>query len=93
MDVKRFLLKSDDGSKPETVEELLSKPDDIKMIKEDADNYYLLKNYSDPYDHLMWVISKKTGDVGWMDTIDFLAMGIDDQATIVDPPYNSIKIG
>lgn len=93
MDVTKYLLTSDDGKKPESIEQILNDLSAIHMITEDNDNYYVIKNHEDPYDHLMWVIDKKTGKTGWMDSMDFLINGIYEQSKIVEPPYTNLKIG
>ena len=93
MDVTKYLLISDDEKNPESIEQILNDPLTIHMITEDNDNYYVIKNHEDPYDHLMWVIDKKTGKTGWMDSMDFLINGIYEQSKIVEPPYTNLKIG
>ena len=93
MDVTKYLLISDDEKNPESIEQILNDPLTIHMITEDNDNYYVIKNHEDPYDHLMWVIDKKTGKTGWMDSMDFLSNGIYEQSKIVEPPYTNLKIG
>lgn len=93
MDVKKYLLRSDTGKKPESIEQILNDPPTIYMITEDDDNYYIIKNHEDPYNHLMWVINKETGETGWMDSMDFWVNGIYEQSKVVEPPYTNLKIG
>lgn len=93
MDVSKYALKSDHGEKAESVQEIFSSRHKINRVMEDADNYYVVPDNPDPYDHLMWYIEKATGKTGWLDMIEFIVLGIEEQATIVDPPYNELKIG
>ena len=90
MDVEKYLLDFRDEPIPSAKEVLSENDYPIKWIREDSEWYYIEKPEGF-YDESLWVINKKTGEVGLISDWDFY--DYQDQTTIVNPPYDNLKIG
>ena len=91
MDISKYFLTCPEDEM-ETLDSLLHSNYPIGLFNEDDQYYYIMQDVGDPYDNTMWAIDKKTGESHCIDFIDFM-FDILEHTTIVNPPYDRIKIG